>query len=69
VFEAHGLPDVNDNCDDHANANQSNIDRDGKGDVCDSDMDGDGHANSKEQTHGTNERDPNDYPRKGRTLS
>jgi hypothetical protein len=29
-------------------------------------MDGDGHANGKERAHGTNERDPNDYPPKGR---
>jgi hypothetical protein len=64
-----GVPDVNDNCDDHANAGQSDIDRDGKGDVCDSDMDGDGHANSKERAHGTNERDPLDYPPKGRKLN
>lgn len=44
---------------------RSNIDGDGKGDACDPDMDGDGHANSKERAHGTDERDPNDYPRKG----
>jgi hypothetical protein len=62
--DGDGVPDVNDNCDDHANADQSNIDGDGRGDACDPDMDGDGHANSKERAHGTDERDPSDYPRK-----
>jgi hypothetical protein len=62
--DGDGVPDVEDNCADRANADQSNLDGDGKGDVCDSDMDGDGHANAKERAHGTDERDPNDYPRK-----
>jgi hypothetical protein len=62
--DGDGVIDAEDNCPDHANADQSNIDGDRKGDVCDSDMDGDGHANGKERAHGTNERDPNDYPRK-----
>jgi hypothetical protein len=63
-LDGDGVVDVNDNCPDVANASQSNIDRDAKGDACDSDMDGDGHSNSKERAHGTDERDPNDYPRK-----
>jgi hypothetical protein len=62
--DGDGVPDATDNCPDLANADQSNIDGDGKGDVCDPDMDGDGHANSKERAHGTDERDPTDYPRK-----
>jgi hypothetical protein len=64
--DGDGVSDAADNCPNHANADQSNIDGEGKGDVCDSDMDGDGHANGKERAHGTDERDPNDYPRKGR---
>ena len=64
--DGDGVNDAADNCPDNANANQSNIDGDRKGDVCDSDMDGDGHANAKERAHGTDERDPTDYPRKGR---
>ncbi len=63
--DGDGVSDASDNCPNHFNADQSNIDGDGKGDVCDSDMDGDGHANSKERAHGTNERDPSDYPPKG----
>ena len=62
--DGDGVVDVEDNCADRANVDQSNIDGDAKGDACDSDMDGDGHANAKERAHGTNERDPNDYPRK-----
>jgi hypothetical protein len=64
--DGDGVNDAADNCPSHANADQSDIDHDGRGDVCDPDMDGDGHANSKERAHGTNERDPNDYPPKGR---
>jgi hypothetical protein len=64
--DGDGVSDAADNCPNHANADQSNIDGDGRGDVCDSDMDGDGHSNGKERAHGTDERDPNDYPPKGR---
>jgi Thrombospondin type 3 repeat len=63
-LDGDGVVDTGDNCPDLANADQSNIDGDGKGDACDPDIDGDGHANGKEQAHGTDERDPNDYPRK-----
>jgi hypothetical protein len=63
-LDGDGVIDAADNCPDHANTDQSNIDGDGKGDACDSDMDGDGHANAKERAHGTDERDPNDYPQK-----
>ena len=63
--DGDGVNDAADNCPDNANANQSNIDGDRKGDVCDSDMDGDGHANAKERAHGTDERDPTSYPTKG----
>ena len=65
-LDGDGVVDTADNCPDLANADQSNIDRDGKGDACDPDIDGDGHANGKERAHGTDERDPTDFPPKGR---
>ena len=65
-LDGDGVVGTEDNCPDLANADQSNIDGDGKGDACDPDMDGDGHANGKERAHGTDERDPTDYPPKGR---
>ena len=64
--DGDGVNDAVDNCRKNANADQSDIDGDSKGDVCDSDMDGDGHSNDKERKHGTDERDPNDYPPKRR---
>jgi hypothetical protein len=64
--DGDGVNDAADNCPSQANADQSDIDHDGKGDVCDQDMDGDGHANAKERAHGTDERDPKSYPPKGR---
>ena len=44
------------------NADQADLDRDGQGDACDNDIDGDGHSNEKERAHGTDPRDPNSYP-------
>jgi hypothetical protein len=67
--DGDGVNDAADNCPSQANAGQSDIDHDGKGDVCDQDMDGDGHANAKERAHGTDERDPKSYPPNGRTTS
>jgi hypothetical protein len=64
--DGDGVNDAADNCPSQANADRSDIDHDGKGDVCDQDMDGDGHANAKERAHGTDERDPKSYPPKGR---
>ena len=45
--------DALDNCPNDANTNQSNIDGDMLGDVCDSDVDGDGLLNIDEPTYGT----------------
>ncbi|MEO1623723.1 MAG: thrombospondin type 3 repeat-containing protein [Bacteroidota bacterium] len=41
-----GIPDVRDNCRLAANTDQSDIDGDGIGDVCDDDLDGDGIVNA-----------------------
>ena len=43
-----GIPDDEDNCPDHPNRDQSDIDGDGIGDVCDDDMDGDGIPNDQD---------------------
>ena len=40
-----GVTNDRDNCQDVANADQADLDQDGKGDVCDADIDGDGVAN------------------------
>lgn len=40
-----GVPDSSDNCPSVSNANQSDMDKDGTGDLCDPDIDGDGIPN------------------------
>ena len=52
-----GLWDHEDNCPDHANAGQSDLDGDGDGDACDADVDGDGLVDAHEATLGTDPRD------------
>lgn len=54
--DGDGVENAQDNCPRNANADQSDIDHDGTGDVCDSDIDGDGLSNSTEQEFGTNPR-------------
>ena len=44
-IDADGIPDVQDNCQNVANSNQLDLDSDGLGDVCDTDIDGDGVEN------------------------
>lgn len=53
-FDKDGVLNASDNCPVTSNANQSDIDHDGIGDVCDSDADGDGLANEVETAVGTN---------------
>ena len=44
--DGDGACDSDDNCAVDANPDQSDVDGDGAGDICDPDADGDGHANS-----------------------
>ena len=48
-----GVTNDLDNCQDVANAGQADLDQDGKGDVCDADIDGDGVSNADETAQGT----------------
>jgi len=68
--DGDGVADSSDNCLREPNANQADLDHDGQGDVCDNDIDGDGHNNAKEQAQGTDPYDPNSYPghKKSSTL-
>ena len=46
--DGDGVPDSKDNCKTTKNANQTDTDKDGKGDACDGDDDGDGVADTKD---------------------
>src|SRR3989338_4127522 len=48
-----GIPDSGDNCLNDKNEDQRNLDGDAQGNVCDSDIDGDGIVNTGEQERGT----------------
>ncbi|WP_107705898.1 thrombospondin type 3 repeat-containing protein [Nocardioides allogilvus] len=65
--DGDGVADARDNCVRQANADQADLDRDGLGDACDSDIDGDGHANSKERAQGTDPYDASSYPGRKKT--
>jgi len=58
--DSDNVGDNADNCINKANFDQSDIDGDTQGDVCDSDMDGDGYANVFEIRFGGNETDNTD---------
>ncbi|WP_154402892.1 thrombospondin type 3 repeat-containing protein [Nocardioides speluncae] len=66
--DGDGVADSRDNCVKQPNPDQADLDRDGKGNVCDNDIDGDGHSNSKEQAHGTDPYDPRSYPGRPRGI-
>jgi hypothetical protein len=50
--DGDNIPDTTDNCPTDSNTNQSDIDSDTIGDVCDPDMDGDGFANYRDGCDG-----------------
>jgi len=58
--DGDGVGDVKDNCRTTLNANQADLDRDGKGDACDSDVDGDGIANDVDNAPRTPNADQQD---------
>jgi hypothetical protein len=60
--DGDGDADGVDNCVKQPNADQADLDKDGQGDACDKDIDGDGHSNEKERAQGTNPYDPTSYP-------
>jgi Thrombospondin type 3 repeat/PKD domain len=51
--DGDGIPDDEDNCPGHANADQSDADGDGVGDACDADLDGDGVDNTDDNCPNT----------------
>lgn len=58
--DADNIVDATDNCDFASNANQANLDNDGFGDACDSDMDGDGMPNDWEIAYSLNAQSATD---------
>lgn len=67
--DGDGVSDKLDNCRSDANADQADLDDDGRGDVCDNDIDGDGYSNATEEAKGSDPRDPNSTPGNGNGKS
>ena len=61
--DGDGVIDAHDNCFSQPNPDQADLDGDGRGDVCDTDIDGDGFSNSEESAKRTDPRDPADHPK------
>lgn len=60
--DGDGVPDADDNCPFDANANQADLDRDGRGDACDGDRDGDGADDETERACGSDPGDAASVP-------
>lgn len=59
-LDGDGVINSEDNCPDVSNADQADLDSDGAGDSCDSDIDGDAISNSWETTYGLDPYDSSD---------
>ncbi len=61
-IDEDGIENNNDNCPNIANAQQDDLDSDGRGDACDDDMDGDGFSNELELESNTDPLNSNSTP-------
>lgn len=59
------VPDCNDNCPDDFNTDQTDFDSDGTGDICDSDIDGDGDSNGADNCPDISNSDQKDIDSDG----